>query len=218
MAVYRDRFRLGAGALAVAMIGACTSSVATPRIFNLRDAPMDVALPCGATELDPYEPARCSADASCLPSPVRRSVGSCTVAASSSFDLYAGHDRFTIFDGERAILSSGAPPYARRVVFDARVPTPHGIRVGMTGAKIERLLSYEDIECTRDDPSWRGHALCRIRPPGSKDCGNMDAEVRLVVFDDDVAEQLAGPISGDAARSLVREHRVAAIDLGPPCT
>ena len=176
----------------------------------------DHALPCGVTtiaDLSPFEAARCEPNGTCTPGAVRAAVGSCSVAASSSFDLDAGRGRTMVSERGRSILSSDPPPYARRVIFDARVPTPGGIRVGMTGADLERMAPLAEMACTLDDPGWRGHLLCKVRRP--LDCDAEDANWTLVVFDP--AARTTPPVAGVAARALVRTRRILAIDLGPDC-
>jgi hypothetical protein len=187
------------GLLAVGCGGRPTGAV--PPIDNIHEAPpSSTALPCNATnvaELSPYAP---------------RPPGTCTVEASTAFDHRAGEDRRTLFENGRPIESSSAPPYPRIVVFDARIPTPGGIRVGMTGADLERLHPDDEMTCTTTDDEWRGRLLCRLR--GDTECAAEDANWFMLVFETRDAPTNA---SGAAARRLVRARRIIAIDLGPDC-
>ena len=202
-------------ALAIAVIGCGTR--AAPAVENVAPS-TPVGFPCGAeiiAELSPFEDARCEPKGGCWPGKARNHVGTCSVAASSKFDRYAGRERLTVFEGERAILSEDASPSGETVVFDPRLPSPHGIRVGMTGAEVERAVpSITKIECTFDDSAWRGHLLCSLLETHHPECGNPEANGVLVVFG---SSRTGAPVEGSAARALVRTAPILAIDLGPPC-
>lgn len=203
----------------IVLIMGCGAREPAP-IANAGSSTM-AGFPCGAAtiaELAPFEDARCEPNGSCLPGKARRGVGTCTIAASSSFDLDAGRERLTVSEGDRPILSD-ASPYARTVVFDARIPTPDGIRVGMTGMDLERLVPpFTEIDCTFDDSAWRGYLLCSLRKENHPECDVEEANGSLVVFaSDDRILSTRAPIKGDAARAFVRTARVLAVDLGPPC-
>lgn len=189
---------------------ACSQAPSKP-IHNVASV-APAGLPCGVEqvwELSPYGEPNCEPNGSCWPGAVRSKVGTCTVGPSQAFDRYGGRERSTIFEGGVAILSSDAPPSAQVVVFDPRVPTPYGIRVGMTGADLERLFPDQEFRCEPDDVGWRGRLRCGVRE--NSECGAEDANWRLVIFEGDV------PATVLDARALVRARRIVAIDLGPSC-
>ena len=199
----------------VALLVGCGAPAAAT-IDNTSPHAAPTGFPCGVStrhELAMFDEPVCDAHQVCTPGALRRAVGPCTIAKSSTFDLYAGRDRYTLHEDGRPILSSEPPPSGRTVVFDARIPTPQGIRVGMTGAEVARLVPPGETECTFDDPGWASHLLCRYRDLA--ECDAEDANWFLVVFDP--GERKATPVVGEAARALVRTRRAIAIDLGPSC-
>jgi hypothetical protein len=200
----------------IALVLGC-GAPATPPIGNASpNLPVPATLPCGVSalhELALFDDARCDVNGTCFPGTARRSVGPCTIARSPAFDLDAGRGRHVLLEDGRPILSSDPPPFGRTVVFDARIATPKGLRVGMTGAEIERLVPPGETTCTVDDSEWRGHLLCRFRDLG--ECDAEDANWLLVVFDP--GDRMPASVRGAAARALVRTRHVLAIDLGPSC-
>ena len=195
------------------------------------EPPVVTGMPCGVEsfeQLDPYGPPKCDRKGSCLPGSVLSKVGSCKVVPSSAFDLYAGRERSTIYEDGRPILSSDAPPWARTVVFDPRVPTPDDVRVGMTGADLEELFPDKELVCELDDGGWKGHLLCKVDT--GLECDAEDASWILVIFDARGvtpkrvaaaerydANDVYQPQATAAARALVRGRRIVAVDLGPGC-
>lgn len=209
------------GTLAIAMVLGCGAREA-PTIQNAGPSTVPSTFPCGVetiAELSPFDGARCERNGSCLPGKARRGVGTCTIAASSSFDRYAGRERLTVFEGDRAILSEDGSPFTSTVVFDARLPSPEGIQVGMTGNDLEREVpSITKIECTFDDSAWRGYLLCSLLEEHHPECDDDQANGVLVVFGPGSDRRsLPMPIEGSLARAFVRTARILAIDLGPPC-
>ena len=190
------------------LLAACGSRD-TPAILNTAPE-KHRGLPCGVAqvgELRAYGEPRCEPDGSCYPGAALSQVGTCTVGPSGTFDRDGGRKRNTIFEDGVPILSSDAPPSARVVVFDPRVPTPHGIRVGMTGTDLERMFPDQELTC-HDDVAWRGRVLCGVRK--DRECGAEDANWHLVIFD-------GAPTLGLDARAAVRARRIIAVDLGPDC-
>ncbi|MDX2090772.1 MAG: hypothetical protein SFX73_23135 [Kofleriaceae bacterium] len=103
------------------------------------------------------------------------------------------------------------------MVFDPRVPTWDGLRVGMTGAELARHVEYTEIECRRDHTFWPGRMLCALREASHPECDDPDANGPLVVFDLDVAKLAKNEVSAAEARHVLRDRRIVAIDLGPGC-
>ena len=203
----------------VAVLFGCGARAPVKPIANAPDRHVEVGFPCGAEtiyELTPFEPAPCDANGVCSRGRSLRAVGACTVAPSSSFDLYGGRNRLTVLEGGLPILSSDPTPYARTVVFDPRLPHD-GVHVGMTGADLEAVVPpYTEIECSSDDASWRGHLRCHLHKDSDPECDAVEASGLLVVFEpgDRLPDRA---ITGPAARLLVRARRILAIDLGPSC-
>ena len=207
--------RVTRGLLAIVIAGcqpAAPSNTSKPAAAPI-DSARPAGPPCGGARLQLHDDPQCDSKRRCMPGVVRKAAGTCTIVASPAFDLDAGRDRHTLFEGARPILSEDAPPYARRVVFDPRIATPKGLRVGMTGAEIVRLVPEDETKCAFDESGWEGHLLCRFRD--LTECDAEDANWFLVVFEP--GDRTGAPAIGAAARALIRTRRVLAIDLGPYC-
>lgn len=205
-------------ALTLAALLGCGGGASAP-IGNTSRAPAVAAFPCGVAalyELSPYDVPRCPPSGLCRPGPMRRAVGSCSVVPSSLLDLHQGRGRLSVMEAGRPIVSSDPPPHARTVVFDPRSPTPGDVRVGMTGADLERLVPpFTTIQCRSDDVGWPGQLRCHLGKPSDPECDAVDASGVIVVFEP--GAQVRDPISGAAAQVFVRARRVVAIDLGADC-
>ena len=196
----------------LAVVG-CSAPSTRSTIANAH-TPERTGIPCGVEtvhDLDPFDAPRCANDGSCLPGARRHTVGACTVEMSTASDLDGGRRRVTIVESGRPLVSSDS--YQRRVIYDARVPTPSGLRVGMTGADFERAIAQTtgEIECMFDEAAWRGRWWCKLRR--HSECGAEDANWIHVIF----AGARGPAVKGDLATALVRTLRIVAIDLGPDC-
>ncbi len=148
-------------------------------------------LPCGAArveELDPYG---------------KNHVGTCTVESNGPYDELRDNGRLIMRAGEGKPLTA----------FDARIPGPAGLRVGMTGGDIERQApAYSHVRCRAFTSALQCRLSRVVEPPA---CGA--GESVHVEFERPVDLREGAEIAGDAAWRLLRSRPIRGVVLSMPC-
>lgn len=129
-------------------------------------------------------------------------VGTCPVNEVGPFREVMEHGRLVLHHGE-------AKP---AISFDARIPGPHGIRVGMTAREVrKRLPGYRFTGCGADDDYFK----CELRVPGTptpcESFENPDAVEPVSVWFE------TGALDSKVPVEEFSDERVAAVLLAMPC-
>ena len=150
-------------------------------------------LPCGVARVEELNPLG------------KNHVGTCTVESSGPYDELRDNGRLIMRAGEGKPLTA----------FDARIPGPAGMRVGMTGGDIERQApAYSHVRCHAFASAFQCR-LSRVAEPPA--CGGDPGAAVYVEFERPVDLREGAEIAGDAAWRLLRTRPIIGVVLAMPC-